>query len=188
MKKLRNNKGREYISNELDSFCKEHRIDRERTQWDTPQQNGVAECFNRTLAEGITTLLNKAKLPATMWVDTASAFVHVHNRLPPLDGHQASPCELWDGHVPSAKLFHTWGCEAYIHVQKNQREQFSSHAKHCIFIRYPPDYTGWKFLNLESGKEVISDSAVFTRRCSLARYKRNSLPFLVLYNRFSPSF
>ena len=46
VKKLRDDKGGEYISKELDAFCKEHGIDRECTQRDTPQQNGVAERFN----------------------------------------------------------------------------------------------------------------------------------------------
>jgi hypothetical protein len=56
-------KGGEYIGHKWDAFCGEHGIRREHTTRATPQQNGVAERKNRTLAEIITAMLNEAKLP-----------------------------------------------------------------------------------------------------------------------------
>jgi hypothetical protein len=56
-------KGGEYIGHKWDAFCGEHGIRREHTTRATPQQNGVAERKNRTLAEIVTAMLNEARLP-----------------------------------------------------------------------------------------------------------------------------
>jgi hypothetical protein len=162
LKTLHDDKGGEYISGEFDTFCRGLGIEHRHTQKDVPQQNGAAERLNRTIAEGITTLLNEAKLPPSLWVDAASTFIYVINRLPPSNNNRRSPAELWYGHIPSVERFRTWGCEAYVYAHKDQRSgQFGSHAKRCIFIGYPPDYNGWTFIDLASGNTFVSDSAVF---------------------------
>jgi transposase InsO family protein len=60
-------KGGEYIGHKWDAFCGEHGIWRKHTTRATPQQNGVAERKNRTLAEIVTAMLNEAKLPKSFW-------------------------------------------------------------------------------------------------------------------------
>jgi len=54
---LHDDKGSEYMSSEFNHFLSEAGIRREHSVHDTPQQLGVAECMNRSLAEGITTAL-----------------------------------------------------------------------------------------------------------------------------------
>jgi hypothetical protein len=54
-------KGGEYIGHKWDAFCGEHSIQRKHTTHTTPQQNGVTERKNCTLAEIVTAMLNKAK-------------------------------------------------------------------------------------------------------------------------------
>jgi transposase InsO family protein len=51
-------KGSEYIGHKWDASCGEHGIWRAHTTRATPQQNGVAERKNRTLAEIVTAMLN----------------------------------------------------------------------------------------------------------------------------------
>ena len=79
---LRDDKGGEYISNEFDAFCAEHGIERQHTVRNRPQQNGVAERFNRTLAEGITAMLSESGLPPTFWGEALSSLVHILHRCP----------------------------------------------------------------------------------------------------------
>ncbi|PVF97387.1 copia protein, partial [Serendipita vermifera] len=84
-----------------------------------------------------TTLLSKAKLPPSMWTDAASTFVHVNNRTPSETRDFKSPYELFYDKVPSVKHLRTWGCLAYVHLQKDQRHgTFGARAKRCIFLRY----------------------------------------------------
>lgn len=82
-------------------------------------------------------------------------------RLPSTTSGSKTPYELWNGRTPSLSMLCTWGCEALVHCQKDQRAPLGAHAKRCVFLGYPVDYKGWLFLDLSTGKEVISDSAVF---------------------------
>jgi transposase InsO family protein len=161
IKILRDDKGGEYSSNALRDFCDAHGIAREHTIRDTPQQNGLAERMNRTIADGVTSMMAAAKLPPSSWPDAVGAYIHAINRLLSATSGSKTPYELWNGRPPSLSHLRTWGCEALVHLQKDQRPQFAPHARRCVFIGYPPDYKGWKFLDLSTGKEVISDSAVF---------------------------
>ena len=64
-KEFQDDKGGEYISKEWDDWMKEHGIKRRHTVKGTPQQNGVLERLNRTLAEGVIAMINHAGLPVT---------------------------------------------------------------------------------------------------------------------------
>ena len=63
IKGLRDDKGGEYMSNEMNQFCIDAGISRQHTVRNEPHQNGVTERANRTLAEGITALLAESNLP-----------------------------------------------------------------------------------------------------------------------------
>ncbi len=65
IKCLRDDKGGEYMSTEMDLFLKAAGISRQHTVRNEPHQNGVAERANRTLGEGMTAMLTEAKLPAS---------------------------------------------------------------------------------------------------------------------------
>lgn len=149
VKCLRDDKGGEYTSHKLRDFCVAHGIEREHTIRDTPQQNGVAERMNHTLSEGITTMLTSSKLPPSSWPWALNALVRSINHLPSLSIDFKTPFELWNGRIPSIAMLRTWGCEALVHLQKDQRiKPFGPHARKCVFIGYPPDYKGWTFINL----------------------------------------
>ena len=95
IKALRDDKGGEYISTEFTTFLSACGIQRQHTVRAEPYQNGVAERANRTLVEGITTMLQEAKLPNSFWVYAVSTFVHVHNRSPTAPLGDTTPYTLW---------------------------------------------------------------------------------------------
>lgn len=59
---IRNDKGREFIGTDFLDFLKEHGISWQHTEPDEPNQNGVVEQPNRTIAEAVTSMLFEAKL------------------------------------------------------------------------------------------------------------------------------
>ena len=61
--RLRTDNGAEYTSKQFKDYCRDSKIKQEFTVPETPQQNGVAERFNRTLVEMGRSLLIQAKLP-----------------------------------------------------------------------------------------------------------------------------
>ena len=64
----------------------------------TPQQNGVAERYNRVITEMTQGLLGKAKLPKMFWVRTMSTAVRVRNLSPTSSNEKSlSPTEMHYG-------------------------------------------------------------------------------------------
>ena len=164
VKALRDDKGGEYISREFEAFLAAEGIARQHTVRNEPHQNGVAERANRTLAEGITAMLTEAHLPASYWGYALAAMVHIHNRSPTSALTAMTPYECIYGHKPNVSHLRIFGCLAYVNVQKDKRKGLQSHTQKCIFVGYPGQYKGWRFLDLQTRKELISDTAVFDER------------------------
>jgi len=55
--------GTEFHSREFEKYCRDAGIIQHYTTVGTPQQNGVAECMNRTLLERTRFMLSHAELP-----------------------------------------------------------------------------------------------------------------------------
>ena len=161
---IRDDKGGEYMGNDFEAFCIEHGIARQHTTRNRPQQNGVAERFNRVLSEGVTTMLSEAGLPLSFWGEALSALVHVLNRCPTSARPDTTPHAAFYGRKPDVSHLRVWGCLAYVHVQKDKRGALGSHMEKCIFIGYPVGYKGWKFYNPLTKKVVISEHAVVDER------------------------
>jgi len=167
IKILREDKGGEYMGKEFDDFCAEHGIQRQHHSVRArPQQNGVAERANRTMEQGIITMLHQAGLPLSFWGEALAAFIHVWNRTPTSTVPGKTPWQTFFGIKPDVSMLRVWGCVAYVHIQKDKRQwgALGSHMEKCIFIGYPPDYKGWKFYNPVTRKSVISEHAQFDER------------------------
>ena len=100
LKTLRDDKGGEYMSNAFEAYCTEHGIARQHSVRNRPQQNGVAERFNRTLAEGLTAMLAESGLPSSFWGEALSSLVHVLNRCPTSALPGKTPFEVFYGKKP----------------------------------------------------------------------------------------
>jgi transposase InsO family protein len=77
IKKLRDDKGGEYMSGEFDRFLKEHGTQRQHTTTQTPEQSRVVERANRDIGEGIKAMLSQSGLPNLFWAEAAHTFVHI---------------------------------------------------------------------------------------------------------------
>jgi transposase InsO family protein len=82
IKCLRTNNGGEFTSVEFENYCKEAGIERHKTTVYTPQQNGVAECMNRTLLERARSMLSNAKLQQELWAEAVLTACYLINRSP----------------------------------------------------------------------------------------------------------
>lgn len=72
---LRSENGREYTSNEFNTFCEEAGIEHRLTTPYTPQQNGVSERRNRSIMEMVRCMLHEKNLPKTFWAEAANTVV-----------------------------------------------------------------------------------------------------------------
>jgi transposase InsO family protein len=149
-------KGGEYIGHKWDAFCGEHGIRREHTTRATPQQNGIAERKNRTLAEIVTAMLNEAKLPKSFCGEALATANKVLNMLPsaalPPD---TTLYEIIEKRKPDYAPLRVFGCRAFAHVGKDKRKSLDSHTTPCVFLGYPDNYRGWKLWDPRAKRVII---------------------------------
>ena len=116
---LRDDKGGEYVGKDFDGFLVEAGIRREHSIRDTPQQLGVAERLNRSIAEGITTALSQSGLARNWWEEAATHWLHGKIRIPSSATAPRTPYELFYGRLPDASALCLFGCLTYMHLQKD---------------------------------------------------------------------
>ena len=74
-----------------------------------PQQNGVAECTNRTLLEKTRVMLLQVQLPVTFWPSAIRYATSLLNRTyTPALKRVITPFKAWNGRKPSLKCSHTF--------------------------------------------------------------------------------
>jgi len=117
------------FSTKFIQFLKSSGIVHEKTNPDTPQENGVAEQVNQTLVMMSITLLEsiKSQIGCTTWPYALQHSALIKNVIP----HSAlpdgtSPYQLWMGNKPSVSTICTFGCKATLAIPKKQHNKLLS--------------------------------------------------------------
>ncbi|PLW56691.1 hypothetical protein PCANC_05107 [Puccinia coronata f. sp. avenae] len=116
---LHSDRGTEFANLELGKYCHEHIIRQRFSDAYTPQQNGLAERFNRTIIEALKTNLADSGLPKNLWHEVLSSSVLALNQIP---AHRSkkSPYELFKGHPIALEFFCPVGNPVAIVSNKNK--------------------------------------------------------------------
>ena len=85
-----------------------------------PQQNGVSKRMNETLMEKSKSMLSEAYLGQDYWVEAVDIACYVVNRSSTSDLVNKTPYEAWDGKNPSLAHIIVFGCDAFVHVPKEE--------------------------------------------------------------------
>lgn len=132
-----NDNGGEYTSKAFKDFIAKHGIRMHLTAPYTPQQNPVAERGNRTTVEKARAMLKLSGLPTEFWAEAVSTAVYLENRTPIASRNYKSPYKLWNGKAPKYDHLCTFGCLAYVHVEKERRDgKFADTAMRGVFLGY----------------------------------------------------
>ncbi|KAL7284900.1 hypothetical protein ACG7TL_002214 [Trametes sanguinea] len=181
IKRVRSDRGGEYLSNEFTQHLLDLGIEHQKSTPDSPQQNGRAERWNRTIVEKAMSMLHHAGLSHGFWQLAVDAAVHIYNRQPMRRLKWRCPITAWDGTVPDVSYFRVFGCKAFVHVQKSKREgKLDKKAVEMIFVGYEPGTKGYKFWNPATRSIVVSRDVIFDEESFPAR----SIPG---YRRVTPS-
>lgn len=166
VKTIRSDTGKEYTNHEMIKWLEKKGIAHQLTNPYTPEQNGVAERFNRTLLGKVRAIMKDANVPLKLWAEAASTAAYLINRSPTNSNeNRSTPFELWTERVPTLSHLRTFGCTAYAHVPKQKRGKFDDRGKGLIFVGYPTGVKGYRLLNPEDNyKLIISKSVKFDER------------------------
>ena len=164
LKCLRSNNGGKYYSKEFDSYCSHNGIHREKTVPGTPQENGVSERMKRMIMERARCMRLHVVLPLQFWVDVVNNVVYLINRGPSnaLDGGILE--EEWTCKKVNYSFLRTFGCEAFVHIDKENITKLDAKSKKCTFIGYEVDDIGYRLWDYENHKIIRIRDVVFNER------------------------
>ena len=109
IKTLRADLGSEFVTNELKQLCTEQGIRQEFASTAAPQQNGQVEHANRTIGEGISTMLLDSGVHRQLWAEAVSMFVYVKNLLPRPELGGRTPWSVFTGKPEPPLPQHAFG-------------------------------------------------------------------------------
>ena len=168
---VRTDRGSEYLNTELDNYYKRKGVVHQTTAPYTPEQNGAAERFNRTLMERVRAMLLDAKLEKELWAEAAVTANYIKNRSPSSSSTQ-TPWELFYGKKPDVSNMRVFGARAYVHVPKQLRYKLDPLNQAGTFLGYEPNSKAYRVL-LEDGKMVVSRNVTFDEGRSVTTISEN---------------
>jgi len=166
LKRLHSDGGKEFLNREVNEFLNSNGTAQSHTTPHTPQHNGIVERANRTIMDMAKSMMFHCDAYVPFWGE--AVLVSAYLLRMSLAGASATctPTELWSQSRPSMKHLHVFGCNAYYHVHKNNRDgKLDEHAKIAIFVGYDEtNNTYYRLYDVNMNKCVISRDVKFYDR------------------------
>jgi hypothetical protein len=122
----------------------------------TPEQNEVAEWYNRTPIERTRCLLHEHKLPMFLWGNAIMTASHIRNLMPET-GQNLCPYEMMFAVKPAADYLRIFGCTAHVHVRRHLRDKMEPTL--VMFVGCALHSKAWRVLVWRSTRFKVIESA-----------------------------
>lgn len=118
---IHSDRGTEFVNINLGKYCQKNIIRQRYSNAYTPQQNGLAEQFNRNILESLRTILYDSGLRRTLWNEVLSGCMLTLNQILTHRSNK-SPYELFKGQAIPIDFFHPIGnpVVVYSHQKKTK--------------------------------------------------------------------
>ena len=162
VRRLYGDGGSEFVNQTLAKMCSETGIEWHNSPPRTQELNGIAERGVRSLKEAMHTMMLAASTPARFWHRAAGHYVYMWNRTVVGRTSGMTPFEVMTGRKPSMRHWSVFGCDAFVHVQKAQRDDaFSPKMEPCIYLGHDHIQNCARVYVLSTGKETSSRDVVY---------------------------
>ncbi len=162
LKVLHSDNGGEYLTDQLAVDLKVEGTHHKRTNPGTPQENGVAERFNRTLVEMGRTILIAAGAPTQAWGEALTTACYLRNRAPTSALQGVVPQGAWAGFKPTVKHLKPFGCVAYVYIPAEKRNKFDPKAWKGGMMGYAEDRKAYRVYDPFNKRIIISADVRFS--------------------------
>ncbi|KAL7290503.1 hypothetical protein TKK_0015277 [Trichogramma kaykai] len=159
---IRADNGTEFTGGKFAEVMKREKISSDFAPPYTPELNGMAERFNKTIQKKITALMLDSGLPPTMWVLAAEAATYIYNRTPHKGLLFETPLsrinEKKKSHIGELKRF---GCLSYVRIPIADKK-FSKKAITTYMVGHTP--TGYLLWHPATNRFITSRHVQFNEK------------------------
>ena len=153
------------MSFELKRYLEAHGTIHQTTCSDTPQQNRVAERKNRHLLEVVCASMIEAHMPLSYWGHALTSAAYLVNQVPSSTIAFRTPSQALieaivapvDPNLPP----HVFGCVAFVHLHKRQRNKLTPRALRCVFLGYAYYQKGYQCYHPPSKQMFVTMDEFF---------------------------
>ena len=110
-------------------------------------------------------MLRTSKLPHKFWAEALATAVYLRNCSPTKGVKGITPFGALTGEKPNVDHLKTFGCAAYAHVPKVERQKLDSMSQKCIFLGYGTETKGYRLYDPEHSAVVHSRDVIFNESC-----------------------
>jgi transposase InsO family protein len=158
IKTLHTDRGGEYMSNAFSEHLQKAGTIRRLTVHDTPEYNGVAERFNRTVIEKVHALLHETGLPKFLWGEALHHVVYL-NRTWTRTLPNTTPHEILTGKKLDLSNIHPWGTRVWVHDTKGSK--LDGRAKEGRWVGFDEESRGHCIYWEAKGSVTVERSVTF---------------------------
>jgi hypothetical protein len=173
LQRLRTNNGNEYMNNKFTSYCTARGIKMQHIVPYTSQQNGVAERKNCTLKEMINCMIQSKGLSLRYSTKAIIFSNYIVNPTPIKTLKNITLEKAWTKINQDVSYLYLFRSEAWAHIPDEKKKALLPKSEKCIFVGYPEDVKGYKFLQSHSNEIIIRRDVKFDE--NLLAYKPNSM-------------
>ncbi|GBP54700.1 Retrovirus-related Pol polyprotein from transposon TNT 1-94 [Eumeta japonica] len=114
-------------------------------------------------------------IQVTFWPEAVATAAYIVDRSPTCTLLDATPYEVWTGKKPNLSHTRIFGCPAMVLIPKENRTKLDVKSRKLIFVGYSDSTKGYRFLDPETKKGVLSRDVVFLE-ASIKRNKVDKVP------------
>lgn len=174
IERLRCDNGGEYSSKEFKNFCMERGIKIQYTIPYNPEQNGVAERYNRSIMEKARCLIFDANIDKKFWGEAVRTSVYLLNRIPTSMLPETTPAEIWYNCKPNMEKIKVFGCNAFCFVPKEDRNgKLDSRSIKMVMMGYTEN--GYLLWHPDKEKMVSARNVIFDENCLNRNYNQRTI-------------
>jgi len=156
---VRTDNGGEFIGKAFQDVLRRIGAKHERTIPGTPQQNGAAERYWRTLFETTRSIMAARGVRRSLWAYAVKTACYIRNRVPKKKLGGITPYQVLHRRRPSVAHLRVFGCKAV--VRYDSGDKLEPRGVEAEFIGYPQSQKGYFFWIPSLKQVVISRDAVF---------------------------
>jgi len=136
IKTFKSDNAKEYNNKKIKNFCKRNGINKIFSPPYNPQNNGIAERFNRTITSCIKKMLHWAGLSLNFWDYAAKHATYLYNILPHKSIQHKIPNEIYYNKKVELKYLKTFGCIAHYKNFNQNKQKFDINTKKGVYLGF----------------------------------------------------